>query len=88
MKTRARVAVLPSLGMRAGRRFLLVLVAALSVLIAGCTSSTVVPVEGGVLDLRAWSGEGVLVPHGDYRVDWDRLEPIVEAGAVPVTTRE
>ncbi len=81
MKTRARVAVLPSLGMRAGRRFLLVLVAALSVLIAGCTSSTVVPVEGGVLDLRAWSGEGVLVPHGDYRVDWDRLEPIVEAGA-------
>jgi DNA-binding response OmpR family regulator/signal transduction histidine kinase len=44
-------------------------------LLAGCSSAEVVEARDGVLDLRSWSGEGIVVPHGEFRIDWDTLDP-------------
>jgi two-component system, sensor histidine kinase ChiS len=46
-----------------------------SLVTGGCASSRVVEAHDGVLDLRGWRGDGIVVPHGEYRIDWDTLEP-------------
>ncbi len=42
--------------------------------LVGCAHSERGEVVDGVLDLRGWSGDGVVVPAGDYRVEWDTTE--------------
>ncbi len=48
--------------------------------LAGCSASHVVEVRDGVLDLRAWGVDDIVVPHGEYRIDWDTLEPRAGVG--------
>jgi hypothetical protein len=49
-------------------------------LLTWCSSTRVVEARDGVLDLRSWSGEEMVVPHGEYRGDWDTLDPREGAG--------
>jgi DNA-binding response OmpR family regulator/signal transduction histidine kinase len=52
-----------------------VLVIAAVMMLVGCTDTRVVRVVDGVLDLRAWTTADLVVPQGEYRIDWDTLEP-------------
>jgi DNA-binding response OmpR family regulator/signal transduction histidine kinase len=51
-----------------------------ALVLGGCSSARVVEAHDGVLDLRGWRGDDIVVPHGEYRIDWDTLEPRAGSG--------